>query len=692
MSAEPVTIESILTFETGDGVTLLDEAPETPAPLFAVRAFKTALFGTPTPSQDEKLDKGRLLVRNQKKEPVSQNQDPVIASAQNEDSPKKNRKTPKSEQLISPAKGILLTPGTGASKRKTVSFRASKDLEIVKFDLNVSQGDEKIKPPRNAENEPVENPQRVSRQSAFTKNLLELSSKPLNSQQRSTSPQTPIRITDPDLDLRPALSKSTQQYGISFDETLDLSEPRSRSGKHWKKEFEEYQQRSSREMKRIIQHGQNVKCFAVKKDLEASRLGERLQNELEKVSRMESKVAKLAKRLSMAQSQAPEDETSQKRLVAELAGQTALAVRYQRKADSYRRTIARRAQATSGEDHPNIRFDGNENEQDAIIIEQAPHQHRFQDLEKNARIAEIRASKLEAENGQLKRSLARVKEEMTTYESRRQSREERLKRREEKWKSAKDRSEAELRKLKSEHDRLHAALEEKNSTNATLGNKSELPTLEIQERRNDGDAENMNELVPVRLGGGSRPASSSPRKRRPSSSNAVDVWTHPSSPFDERKEASLPTQEASVALGSSSVRQDVHRTMQEIDRNLLNPNNLNLEPISSPAAVSGRRLDVIKASKNDLAATDVEAIKAAMMSQPHHGLISGHPSGHLPRTNLSSRSASMISGNRRCHGLGSRASLMGSARATPLTAERVAAAKVRLAQKKRTVEVISAEG
>ena len=32
---------------TDDGATFLDEGPETPAPLFAVRAFKTAIFGTP---------------------------------------------------------------------------------------------------------------------------------------------------------------------------------------------------------------------------------------------------------------------------------------------------------------------------------------------------------------------------------------------------------------------------------------------------------------------------------------------------------------------------------------------------------------------------------------------------------------------------------------------------------------------
>ncbi len=74
------------------------EQPDTPAPVFAVRALKTALFGTPAPKETRPWDSGKgresQLVETASSDPKSPNK-PV---------------------------GILLTPGTGTSRRKRVSF------------------------------------------------------------------------------------------------------------------------------------------------------------------------------------------------------------------------------------------------------------------------------------------------------------------------------------------------------------------------------------------------------------------------------------------------------------------------------------------------------------------------------------------------------------------------------------------
>src|SRR3569833_257094 len=75
------------------------EQPDTPAPVFAARAFKTALFGTPA-----RVDRAPLPAVNT----VAVTKD--ICGDDKE--PKSPAKPP----------GILLTPGTATARRKRVSF------------------------------------------------------------------------------------------------------------------------------------------------------------------------------------------------------------------------------------------------------------------------------------------------------------------------------------------------------------------------------------------------------------------------------------------------------------------------------------------------------------------------------------------------------------------------------------------
>lgn len=88
----------ILTTGFGLDTTSLDQ-PDTPAPVFAARAIRSALFGTVAPSSDETLHKGSHEETSKQ----------TATSFNGPDTPSKPQ-------------GILLTPGTGTSRRKRVSF------------------------------------------------------------------------------------------------------------------------------------------------------------------------------------------------------------------------------------------------------------------------------------------------------------------------------------------------------------------------------------------------------------------------------------------------------------------------------------------------------------------------------------------------------------------------------------------
>ncbi len=81
-----------------DDAIALNEPPVTPAPIFAVRAFKTAIFGASDQGTED------VSIRQQSTQ----------------------RPRPRHQGPSSPTKraGILLTPGIGPTRRKTVSFGA----------------------------------------------------------------------------------------------------------------------------------------------------------------------------------------------------------------------------------------------------------------------------------------------------------------------------------------------------------------------------------------------------------------------------------------------------------------------------------------------------------------------------------------------------------------------------------------
>ena len=602
-----------------------------------------------------------------------------------------------------------MTPGTGATRRKTVSFGdsiADAQQKEQQSPSPVENRDPALNSKRNPE-VPNAGPSIQPRHSSLTKTLIELSKQKSNKQaalvpstQETATQKTPTRvITSP-------IEAQTDDADQIAEDTVDLNQPRSRSGQHWKTEYEQYHRRSNREMKNIIMHGQNVKSYAVKKDSEATGLGEKLRKELARVASMEKKVSKLAGQLNNAHCQGPEGEGEQTKLVAELAQQTALAIRYKQKADRYRKAMLREKRVDGSDGEPQdlqmIEETGELSIQEANLPENpawsAEKDILYAELESlrvSAGKAENQAAKLEAENGALKQSLARVKEEIMSYESRRQSREERFKRKEAKCKADHKACQAQLAKLTVEHRNLLLASGQPSKAEALVHPKPSTCYDDLREsngnpsiaqgNRPNGDETNCEILEQTRT---SKPYIS-PRKSRPQKSG-IDIWTL-SSPRDGADNGS-PLEEP-TEMPPSSVRHDIYRTLKEIDHNLIPDQHLGTKSSSGP----------LVAQTNNAHKSTIQTMSQPTSSKPLpvHNM-------HNQRDTLSSsqpvmvdltsspakevepleaivkppvkdsigtlgRSSSLMSR------VGSRTSTMTSGRGPALPAERAAAAKARLA-------------
>ena len=675
--------------------------------MFAVRAFKSAIFGTPHPDRidarhnTEPAEQKGNAAKVQTAEKVEGSQ----AHGSIKDYFDEPVATLKADPLLSPTKGILLTPGTGATRRKTVSFGdaiADAQQKEEQSPSPVENRDAALNNNRNPE-VPKAGLSIQPRHSSLTKTLIELSKQKSNKQATFTQ-ETPAQETPTRTIASPIEVQTDDAYQIA-DHTVDLNQPRSRSGQHWKTEYEQYHRRSNREMKNIIMHGQNVKSYAVKKDSEATRLGEKLKKELAKVASMEKKVSKLAGQLNNAHCQGPEGEGEQTKLVAELAQQTALAIRYKQKADRYRKAMLREKRVDGSDGEPQdlqiIEETGDLSIQEANLPEKpawsAEKDILYAELESlrvSAGKAEDQAAKLEAENGTLKQSLARVKGEIMSYESRRQSREERFKRKEAKCKADHKACEAQLAKLTVEHRNLLLASGQPSKTETLVHPKPPACYDDLRELNGNpsiaqgncpsGDETNCEPLEQTRT---SKPYIS-PRKSRPQKS-AIDIWTL-SSPRDGADNGS-PSKEP-TEIPPSSVRHDIYRTLKEIDHNLIpeqhagtrsspgpgisqtnNAHKSTIQTISQP--VSGKPVPVHTVHQRDTISSS-QPVMVDLTSSPAKEV---EPPEAIVKPPVKDSIGTLGRSSSLMSRVGSRTSTMTSGRGPALPAERAAAAKARLA-------------
>lgn len=214
--------------------------------MFAVRAFKHAIFGTPAPPQNDTVKKSERKVKLD------------LANAKELEMPLK-----KTEPIASPSKpnGILLTPGTSRG-RKTVTFGE-----------HVVDNEGKKGGQINRSGIPNDCPGKFP--SPFTPGAgLQPDT---NSEKR---PRT--KLTEQLYEARSTAQSNSSKIGKAKDDldlTLNMSEPRSESGHYWKEQYESYAAKSEKEMKKLVAKQQLAKSYAKKKDAEAMETTARLQEE-----------------------------------------------------------------------------------------------------------------------------------------------------------------------------------------------------------------------------------------------------------------------------------------------------------------------------------------------------------------------------------------------------------------------------
>lgn len=435
----------------------VQDPPETPAPVFALRAFKSALFGTPGAEDGGATDRGsrareqQPIGGNRLNRGVIQENNPSRESAGSDTAVRKAAALPVMNTMASPTKSILMTPGTSSNRRKTVSFG---DGVVDNERKQESPSKTPTKTPPSAAGSSTSS--QWSSGSDGKKPRSKLTQALLDSREKGSKDPEPVQA--PSLSSQGesrsaestprATSKATTKSDDDGDETLNMDEPRSQSGKYWKTEFDSYRSRTDREIRRLVQYRSVAKAYARKKDEEAVRLAEKLKQEEERVGEMERRVSHLASTMVAEGSKADKEK-----LIQDLTKQTALALQYK-----HRVTLLRKALEQNGVVNNDELFDLKEQPQTAKdkdtshkteevaeelrktqqALEQANSQIEnmrnkptdLNELQGLAESSQQKASELERENTTLKRSLARVKSEMTKYEGRRKEKETKLKQRE----------------------------------------------------------------------------------------------------------------------------------------------------------------------------------------------------------------------------------------------------------------------
>ena len=300
------------------------DEPETPAPVFAMRAFKHALFGTPAPPaqtystatsraepaasrNSTHLDPPSLRERERgPRKPNTRHSMPDVARRATQVSPDREQVVSREEGKIdvladatSPAKkpGILLTPGTGGNRRKTVSFFGGKTTttshdqqksDTVAGERRRSNKTEDQSKPKSKENAEPSRPRRVQKGTGSFAERLKNTTSDTATNANNTGKQVVNNV------------KSTNETNSPDDITIDMSAPRSTSGKYWKSEFETYSSKSELEMRKLAKKEQVAKRFAQSRDENAADLEEQLQHEQERVVKLEQDVQAYVTRLGKA--------------------------------------------------------------------------------------------------------------------------------------------------------------------------------------------------------------------------------------------------------------------------------------------------------------------------------------------------------------------------------------------------------
>ncbi|MCJ1237826.1 hypothetical protein MMC14_005813 [Varicellaria rhodocarpa] len=455
--------QSVADPTTDQDISCLQEPPETPAPLFAVRAFKTAIFGTPVPVNDTaKVGLRPAKIQHKVEEDIVAGLEPQ--SFQELDMSGVQIAKLNVDAFASPAKGILMTPGTGTTRRKTVSFDARAKMEqsrvqiAAKNVVNLDVTDESPSLDTTVNTMQPKQPHLTS----LNRRLFE---------ERKGEKNKPVKLSPTKLrSAQTAATTAKQQYTCKddikdADFTIDLNDPRSRSGKHWKQEFLQYHEKSDFEMRQLIKHDQTIKSYAAKRDADAVDSDSKMRDLLDELAQRESKVSRLAAQLAeMAETGKFEgDAPSQEEMLALLAEQTARAFRYREKAEKYRAGTHRKKDMSQLK-KTNQGHHGEKQKDD--VLSRIPGEQKYRNpsdemsflrsevetLQFALEDAESKAEDLEDQNARYEKAMKRYKDELSSFTIRNEAREEREKQSDERRRDAKRKMKAALQQSKAERE------------------------------------------------------------------------------------------------------------------------------------------------------------------------------------------------------------------------------------------------
>jgi predicted nucleic acid-binding Zn-ribbon protein len=438
-----------------------------------MRAFKSALFGTPAAEEEDKQNAEDKERTSELKPSVHQrSKSDTTKPITIEKEPAKTDINSTFNPSGSPTKSILVTPGTIANRRKTVSFGESV---VDNEGKRESQSSRAPKTPPN--------PSGITAQwmsgSANGKPPSKLTQTLLDARENASKNADSAKSTQDDpFESKPATRPSSKDDEAMEDITINLDEPRSESGKYWKTEFDNYRVRTNREIKKLIHYRSIAKSYARKKDSEALRLADKLREEEEKVTDMERQVSRLAAAIVGEGSKADKEQ-----LIQDLTKQTTLALQYKQQVTSLRNTLEQQGVIKDGvvkitestREEPSPQNFSNSSEELRKAREELKQANaKIEDLKRQnpdlsklqslAQSSEKKAQELEKENNTLKQTLARVKQEMSRYEGRRKEKETRLKQRETKLEARiqeyRDRLKTTTQEHRESEEKLRASFDE----------------------------------------------------------------------------------------------------------------------------------------------------------------------------------------------------------------------------------------
>jgi len=257
-----------------DDNAIADDAPTTPGPVFAARAFKHLIWGTPAP---EEIARQRPHARRSTSEPNKTAQTPPRRTAS---------ESAKGGSLGEPSpgkqRGILLTPGTGATRRRKEVSWEGRDIAGPSLTAPT---------PRDIPGR-FPSPWTAKKGVILTKDPKDISQKKPTSTSTSSQPRRRAASID--------------------DITTDMTHPRSTSGTYWKSEYDMYSHKSTHEMKRLAKKEQLAKKYARHKDSEAATLAEELRHEQARVVDLEKQVSEYVSKLEVAVTELQEEKNQRR--------------------------------------------------------------------------------------------------------------------------------------------------------------------------------------------------------------------------------------------------------------------------------------------------------------------------------------------------------------------------------------------